>query len=213
MTSCPHENTLDAFADGALDEDARRLLLEHAERCARCAQWLARLATMRSHVHALPREIAPPDALWSSIRRDIGRRSRPRVWQHPAMLAAAGIALVALTASGTIFVMRTREPAPATLANDAMLRPAPAALRAVDASHAAIVADLERTLAARSHTLAPETVDAVERSLRVVDSALAEARSALARDPASAALSDLVAAAYRQKLTLLQRATELAARS
>ena len=211
MTSCPHEHTLDEFADGVLDDDARRVLVEHAEHCARCARWLARLATMRSHVQALPREIAPPEALWSSIRRDIDRRSRRSMWQRPAMLAAAGIALVALTASGTILVMRTKE-ARAPVADVERVRP-PAALRAVDDSHAAIVADLERTLAARRHTLAPETVDAVERSLRVIDSALAEARSALARDPASAALSDLVAAAYRQKLTLLQRATELAARS
>jgi len=58
--------------------------------------------------------------------------------------------------------------------------------------------------------LSPETVVKVERALATIDLAIAEGREALLRDPANAALSELLASNYRQKIELLRRMTQLA---
>lgn len=184
-----------------------------------------RLRELRAAVAALPREVAPPPEVWDAVRARLAPRggvaplpARP-VWRHPALLAAGVVALMALSSLATLLVTGRGAKAKAVAhvqtpaASGSAPTVVPAALRAVDAGHADAVRELERALADRRASLAPETVAAVERSLRVVDDALAEARAALARDPGNADLPELVAAAYRQKLTILRRATELAARS
>ena len=58
--------------------------------------------------------------------------------------------------------------------------------------------------------LSSETVVKVERALATIDLAIAEGREALLHDPANAALSELLASNYRQKIELLRRMTQLA---
>ena len=58
--------------------------------------------------------------------------------------------------------------------------------------------------------LSPGTLVKVERALATIDLAIAEGREALLRDPSNAALSELVASNYRQKIELLRRVTQLA---
>ena len=69
---------------------------------------------------------------------------------------------------------------------------------------------LREQLEALHDHLAPETLVKVERALATIDLAIAEGREALLRDPANAALSELVASNYRQKIELLRRMTQLA---
>ncbi|NUQ13648.1 MAG: hypothetical protein HUU26_15180, partial [Gemmatimonadaceae bacterium] len=74
----------------------------------------------------------------------------------------------------------------------------------------ASVLELREQLAAVHSRVSPETVAKVEHALSTIDLAIAEARDALVRDPANAALSEILASNYRQKIGLLRRATQLA---
>jgi len=83
---------------------------------------------------------------------------------------------------------------------------------------AAVQADFDRAsdqlsgiLAVERERSRPETVALVERNLAIIDAAIAESRAALARDPASAELRRLFAAAARQKVELLRWAARVAA--
>jgi hypothetical protein len=84
---------------------------------------------------------------------------------------------------------------------------------ALEAEYSSATSDLSAALEKARARLAPETVRAIQRNLAVIDSALAESRRALARDPANAALEQLVIAAWRQKLDFLRRATALSTSS
>lgn len=222
--TCPADEALHDLMDGLLPAERSEEVQRHARSCARCADRLGRIEGLRLRAAVLPREVAPPAGLWTAIQERIGtvptasdaplvlHRTASR-WRRPALLAAAAVVLMALSSAGTALFLRARLEPARPVAGVVATRQVPAALRAVDAGHLAAVEDLSRSLAERRAELAPETVVAIERSLRIVDQALAEAREALARDPGNAELSDLVAAAYRHKLTVLRRATELAARS
>jgi hypothetical protein len=71
------------------------------------------------------------------------------------------------------------------------------------------VLELREQLAVMHGELSPATIQAVEQSLSTIDVAIAEAREALLRDPANAALPELLASNYRQKIDLLRRATQI----
>ena len=70
--------------------------------------------------------------------------------------------------------------------------------------------ELRQQLEVLHDHLSPETLVKVERALATIDVAIAEGREALLRDPSNAALSELVASNYRQKIELLRRMTQLA---
>ena len=74
----------------------------------------------------------------------------------------------------------------------------------------ASVVELRGQLEVLHDHLSPETIVKVERALATIDLAIAEGREALLRDPSNAALSELMASNYRQKIELLRRMTQLA---
>jgi hypothetical protein len=74
----------------------------------------------------------------------------------------------------------------------------------------ASVVELREQLEVLHDHLSPETLVKVERALATIDLAIAEGREALLRDPSNAALSELMASNYRQKIELLRRMTQLA---
>ena len=215
--------------DGALDPRDSAAARAHLASCAACATARAELTTLRIRTAALPREIAPPDDLWTDIRgrlkprqfRDVGI---VRGWTPRHLAAAAGIIAVASSAL-TAVVLRgrgteVRSPAvevsaspQASTAPDARAPALPARLALAENRYASSVVALQHILDERSDSLAPSTIAIVERSLRVADSAIAEARLALAHDPANAALGALFASNYERKIDLLRRATELAPRT
>lgn len=176
---------------------------------------------------ALPREIAPPSDLWSSIRAELAPRSSRGIrWTAGWRLAAAGLVIAASSSILTLFAMRARDgerpPVAVYTADSAPAHartpqhaPAqlPAHLVVAERSYARAIDALWRTLDERRDSLAPSTVATVERSLRIADSAIAEARSALEQDPANRVLADLLVSNYERKIDLLRRATELAPRT
>jgi hypothetical protein len=86
----------------------------------------------------------------------------------------------------------------------------PASWQASERAFQASVLELRQQFVGLHDHLSPETLAKVEQALATIDLAIAEGREALLRDPGNAALSELVASNYRQKIELLRRVTQLA---
>jgi anti-sigma factor RsiW len=209
------------LADGALPRHDVADIQRHLGGCAACQDTVARLRGLLDRAASLSSQIEPPDEAWRAIHGRLGsgvaRADRPR-WRLAeswAMRAAAAILLVAGASSLTVLALRTREStsprAPGTATTTVVATPA--VLRAVDDSYAGVLDELTTTLRAQRASLAPTTVATLERTLRIIDEAIAEARAALAADPGNGALLDVLSGNYEQKVQLLRRASELAART
>jgi hypothetical protein len=109
----------------------------------------------------------------------------------------------AATASLTGIAMRDR-PGRSGLGPTTVLASCQSSERAFQAS----VVELRGQLEVLHDHLSPETLVKVERALATIDLAIAEGREALLRDPSNAALSELMASNYRQKIELLRRVTQ-----
>lgn len=209
--------TLNDLVDGVLGPAAATAAESHARGCAACASAIAGLRATVSSARELPVSLVPPEDLWSDVRATIEAGkvahlplgSTPGVshgfWMTPGRLAAAAVFLVAVTASLTGIVMQPD--APAVPAPVVMVS---ASWQASERAFQASVLELREQLEVLHDHLAPETIVKVERALATIDLAIAEGREALLRDPSNAALSELVASNYRQKIELLRRVTQLA---
>ena len=237
-TTGPHvpDGTLHDYADAVLSDGEREAVDAHLRQCGDCRARLDRVRGLLRGAAALARAVEPADDLWPGIRAEIERRKvvpigggggatagRPAWWRAPAVrLAAAGLALVALSSSATVAVMNwsgARGPAAAPAGTTTAAAPADdpghddAAVEFVrlEGDYQRLARELEAALDARRDSLSPETVATVERSVRVIDAAIAEARAALAREPGNRALVEMLTTSYRQKLDLLKRTSQMAA--
>jgi hypothetical protein len=200
------------YVDGVLAPAARATIASHLATCSDCAERVAKLDALVTSARDLQIDSDPPSQLWNGIHDRItkvaalGNGAPQRTWR----LAAAAIALVALSSGITLLVVR-REP---MVAERPSATPVPRAslvspARRVDADYANAISELNETLAQRRMDLDPATVAKIETSLRVIDLAIAEARHALEADPADRDLVDLLAASYERKVELLRRANQL----
>ena len=212
--------TLNDLVDGVLSPAGAGAAESHARECSACASALAELRAAISVARELPARVTPPDDLWHDVRATIeaGKvahlplgstsTSGRGFWVTPARLAAAAVVLVATTASLTGIVMNpgsttvTVEQAPVVMVSDSW--------QASERAFLASVLELREQLEVLHDHLSPETLVKVERALATIDLAIAEGREALLRDPSNAALSELMASNYRQKIELLRRMTQLA---
>jgi hypothetical protein len=219
MTTHLTWETLNDLVDDVLSPAAKAAAETHARDCASCATSLAELRSTVAVTHDLPESLTPPADLWNDVRATIEAGKVAHLplgavsaasrgfWVTPGRLAAAAVMLVAATASLTGIVI-TSQPATQTVVQ------APLAVsvswQASERVFQANVLALREQLEVLHDHLAPETLVKVERALATIDVAIAEGREALLRDPANAALSELVASNYRQKIELLRRMTQLA---
>jgi hypothetical protein len=183
----------------------------HVLECDQCRQTLDRVRGLIAAAQALPREVAAPPEVWSSLRARIGRApARRSAWRVGGWLAAAAAVVIvvgtAVLLPGTAGKAKGTKPVRET---PVASLPSPVVLASVDGNYAGTVAELRRALDAQRATLSPATVRVVERSLATIDTAIAEARAALASDPANRSLVEILSANYERKVELLQRATEL----
>jgi predicted anti-sigma-YlaC factor YlaD len=192
-----------AYVAGTLSDTESAALESHLDGCHACHEALETSDRPLSTAESLPRSVIPPTDLWPGIERELAtrRRFRGRVALPSWLLAAAALLMVALSSGGTVLLLRRRQTAPVAVESST--------LTALESQYSAASAELSDALERARARLAPETVTTIERSLRIIDQALAESRQALARDPGNAALGQLVAAAWRQKVDLLRRATAL----
>jgi hypothetical protein len=224
---------LSDYLDGEeLSLDERRRIEAHLAECAECRATLEDLRDVRTQAATLVD--TPPDVdLWPGVAARIagGAEQAERSPQKSAVppmrsaarrisftipqLVAAGLALMLLS-GGTVWLARMGGPGtdfePIT-AKDRSGDPPPRDVRvgAVDAYYDQAIAELQRTLNDGRSRLDPETLQVLEANLQAIDRAIEQCRSALAADPGSVYLSTHLADAQRRKLTLLRRATALAA--
>ena len=220
MTNHLTWETLNDLVDDVLAPAERTAAAQHASECSSCARSVAELRATVAGVHDMPREVMPPDELWSAIRETIednkvahlpsGNTARQASgwFVTKGRLAAAALALVAGTAAVTSLALARRQAPVAAAGTPAVT--VSASWLASERAFQASVLELRAELKALHDDLSPETLVKVEHALATIDLAIAEGREALLRDPANTALSELVASNYRQKIDLLRRMTQLA---
>jgi len=196
------ETQLNEYVDGTLAAHDRASVEAHLADCAPCRAAVAGLRSLSAAAASLPRSIEPGRDLWAGVETRIAQRATWSVqrFRWRAALAAAAVLVIAL---GLYRLL------PPFAAHD---RPAGegAGWATVQADFDRATSELGLIFAAERERLRPETVALLERNLAIIDAAIAESRAALARDPASAELRQLYAAAARQKVELLRWAARVA---
>ncbi len=214
---------LSAYLDGELEGEALAEVRAHLAACAECRGALDGLQQLARQARSL--DDRPPERdLWSGIASRLGSDAAARVlplrrrrfaFSLP-QLAAAGIAIVALSAGAAVMLTpRLTAPALPSLASGPALPSAEAHLASAKGiqSYDVAIRDLEATLAARRSTLDTATIRAVEQSLAVIDRAIRQAEAALAQDPNNMYLNNHLAHALDRKLEVLRRVTTMATAS
>jgi hypothetical protein len=216
---------LSALVDGEVSGEALAAAEAHLVACADCRAAYDDLLHIRRHAGALD-DRPPEHDLWPGIAAAItGEHEalvvplptwRRRIALSVPQLAAAGIALIILSAGAAIVATHSRDAAgqPGARAG----APAPPAMAGLASakgveSYDAAIRDLEATLAARRSKLDTATVRAVEQSLAVIDRAIRQAEAALEQDPNSMYLNSHLQNALDRKLEVLRRVTTLEAAS
>jgi anti-sigma factor RsiW len=212
---------LSGYVDGDITSEDRVLLEAHLETCPTCPPLLVELRGVIESARALP-AIAPASDLWPGIEARIAslaREERPAADRRPRgvvaswpQLAAAGLALVALSGGGAWFAARTTGPARTAVAlptGAPEVTPASRA-RALDRELSGELEQLEQVLAERRSELDPETVKTIESNLAIIDLATTQAREALAADPANPYLREYLSKTMKRKIVMLKEATVLA---
>lgn len=210
---CPEmEVRLNEYVDGLLSPAERQAVEQHVAGCAGCREAVAKLRALLAEAAGLPRSIKPGRDLWPGIGDRIagsreagsGKRwwSAAAFWGGGGALAAAAVFLLALGIYRLTVVAPVRRVA---------VPPGGGLVAAAEYEQA--VEELTRTLEAQQRSVRPETVAVIERNLGIIDQAIRESREALAHDPRNRALTQLVSAAYQQKVDLLRWVTRLSTSS
>ena len=222
----PAEEALHRLVDGELDGAELAALERHLAACARCGDAVDRLERLRRLAAAAPREVAPPEELWGTLRDRLPRVERePDAAEAPAAavastasvtpaahrgLWATAAALLLLAAGATAASRGWGGGAAAPQAARSAVPALPPAAVAPDAAEAPFAAALRAELQARRHVLTPETVAAVEESLRQMDAAIAATRAALVADPDNVHLESMLERVRRQQAEYVRGALTLA---
>jgi hypothetical protein len=195
---------LEGYVGGRLSPADQAAMERHLEVCSSCREDLTALTRVQAELPTLDSAASePPDIeeMWAVIKPRLTphkRRWAGRPLAMPAWaLAAAAAVLVLASIGGTVLVLRS----------DASSRAGSERLGALESDYEAASAELSRLLDGARQQLAPATLASLERNLSAIDSALAEVRRALAADPGNVTLEQLVLSAWRQKVSLLRRAT------
>jgi len=209
---------LSEYLDGTLAPAEREALETHLADCAACTATLAELRRVVARARALD-DRAPAADLWPAIAARIGdrgsvlpftRRAGRRISFTVPQLAAAGIAIVALSLGAGLLARRGPATATPVASSGAGLEHNVIWLPGADSEYDAAVGQLRAALNDNRSELDSSTVRVLEKNLAIIDSAVAEARHALALDPNNAYLNHHLAETMRRKVELLRRASTLA---
>jgi anti-sigma-K factor RskA len=211
----PHltEEERHALAAGLPLGEHARGAEEHVRECAECAADTRALEATMTRVRAASLPPAPADEMWPAIRSRIeqrktlplpppmptARRARWR-WAAASVLAAAAVIAIVLARPATSSHSSIQEPTDAG-APDAVV-PVADSIQSYEAEARVLLNHLEVERA----VMRPEAAAIIDRDLKVIDSAIDELQLAIANDPKNAALRQLLAESYRQKVELLKRA-------
>lgn len=209
---------LSEYLDGALAPAERVALEAHLADCAACTATLAELRRVVARARALD-DRAPAADLWPGIAARIGARGTVLPFARPArrrisftvpQLAAAGIAIVALSFGAGWLALTGHAPASTAAISGSSVEHNAIWVRGADSEYDAAVGQLRAALNDNRSQLDSSTVRVLEKNLAIIDSAVAEARHALAQDPNNSYLNHHLAETMRRKVELLRRASSLA---
>lgn len=219
---------LSDYLDGELGAKERVQLEEHLSSCPECSNTLEQLLRVVARARSLE-DRGPEADIWSGIADRInaagiaevvdleerGQRRPVREWRLTfsfPQLAAAGIALMVLSAGTAWMVSKAAAPEVSDIAaveaGGAMVEESADVRLAT--SYDAAVMRLEQILQESRDQLDTLTVRIIEENLMIIDKAIAQAQRALAQDPASFYLKEHLAATKQQKLEFLRRAAQMA---
>ncbi len=228
------DDDLHRYVDGELDPATSEACARHFTTCQVCAARLATLEDLLSRVEGMPAGIAPPEDLWPELKRLIESSkvvaldapspspspSPPPVralstrrpwWTHPGIAIAAAATLILATASATAWLLThdgrgVQSSAGAIYVSLPENTPPQVAMLITD--YEGMTQRLAEQFASKRGLLPPAAVVVVEENLRVIDEALGELREVLLNDPENETVLELLATAYRQKVAVLEHATE-----
>ena len=209
---------LSAYLDGELDGAALAAADAHLALCAECRAALEDLRLLERRARTL--DDRPPERdLWAGIASrlagdavpDVLPLRRRRFAFSLPQLAAAGVAIVALSSGAAVLLTRGERAPSIAAAPGSPLPAATASLASAKGiqSYDAAIRDLEATLAERRSSLDTATIRAVEQSLAIIDRAIRQAEAALAQDPNNMYLNNHLAHALDRKLEVLRRVTSM----
>ncbi|MDH3291154.1 MAG: zf-HC2 domain-containing protein [Gemmatimonadota bacterium] len=208
---------LSEYLDDELDAADRSAVEAHLRECEQCRSDLGQLEAVVARARELTDRLPAVD-LWPAIVRRLGtavepvtdltqRRARRRIAFSVPQLAAAGVALMLLSA-GAVWLTVARN-GPPVVAVDSAAPVAALTVSAELAAYDATIAELGAALRLDGDRLDTATVRVLEENLAIIDRAIAEARTALEQDPASRYLNGHLGRTLRRKVDLLQRAATL----
>lgn len=169
-------------------------------------------------VRALTRSVAPPEDLWPEIASSLAARPRRRsawAWATAAALVLGGGTWWAGRPDEVVPVpIATHTPAPTPAPAPVLPEPPaePAALIPDEIQLRAASVELASAYLARRPSLDPSLSTAFDENLGLIDDAITRSRAALREQPDDPGLRRALDRAYRHKLSLLQRATEVETR-
>lgn len=212
---------LSAYMDDELDAAERHALEAHLADCGDCRRVMGELREVVATAKML-RDTEPAADLWPGIARAIRNegqtdvvplrghspRTRRLTFSIP-QLAAAAIALMALSGGAVWMVSHSTRPAVAPVATTSGQALPEVRFVSAQAGYESAIVELQEAVDATRDRLSPETVEVLERNLAIIDAAIAEARDALARDPASLYLNRHLDETMMAKIDILRRAADL----
>lgn len=218
------DSQLHDLCDEALPKSVIQAMRQHLDGCANCRDRVVRLEALLAAAATAPTEIPPPEDLWPSLRGRIesgkmaaiiGEPSGPtptRPWWTTTGAALTTAALLVLVTATVTAVLVAPEPQAADPGAESglLVAPAnaPAELSMLITNYEGLTNRLAREFARIRQRLPPDAVATVEVNLQVIDAALAEIQGVIAQEPHNAALLELLATIYRQKVSVLEHATE-----
>lgn len=164
------------------------------------------IAVLKKQTEALPRQFAPPAAVWEEISRSIRHiPASRRGWQRRnfGMLAAAAVILICAGLYLRLPDLKERngETSGEQASTQTWVKECEAAEKAYAAARRQLLMELE----ARPSGLSPETREVLEKNLSVIDDAVREIRAAMDEDPANPRLMQLLLATREKEVRLLDR--------
>jgi anti-sigma factor RsiW len=208
---------LSGYLDDELDTDGRAAVEAHLRECEQCRVDLRQLEAVVARARELT-DRPPAVDLWPAITRRLAmpvepvtdltqRRARRRIAFSVPQLAAAGVALMLLSAGAVWLTVGRDEPPVVAVDSTAPVTTVPVSTEL--AAYDATIADLQAALRLDGDRLDTATVRVLEENLAIIDRAIAEARAALEEDPASGYLNGHLGRTLLRKVDLLRRAATL----
>jgi hypothetical protein len=210
------------YADGELDATTRERHAGHLATCQACAKRLATIEGLLAQAGRMPAGIAPPEDLWPDLRRRIesqklvalntsaGSQQVPW-WTRPWPALAAAAILILATASATAWLLAPGgggvQPGIGAI-QVSLPENTPPQVAILINDYEGMTQRLADEFASKRDLLPPDAVQIVDENLRIIDEALAELRQVLLSEPENETVFELLATAYRQKVSVLEHATE-----